>query len=106
MTEEEIKKIVRMTVKAMKKEGMTKNFSEVMYREMARRLYSHFNEEYSDEVAKALNEVQKDMYFSIIPLYYGKRMTHEQIAEKMSVEVSTITRNKKRLCIEIYRLMD
>lgn len=106
MTEEEIRRIVTMTVKAMKREGMLRNANDVMYGEMARRLHGHFNEEYSEKVAKALNEIKTDMYYSIIPLYYGKRMTHEDIAEAMNVEVSTITRNKKRLCIELYKLMD
>lgn len=106
MTEEEIKKVVAMTVKAMKKEGMTKEINEVMFEEMSKRLYYHFNEGYSEDIAKVLNEIKTDYYYSIIPMYYGKRMTHEAIAEKMNVEVSTITRNKKRLCIEIYRLLD
>jgi len=105
MTEDEIKKIVSLTVKAMKKEGMTKEFSEVMYEEMSKRLFYHFNEGYSEDIARVLNEVKTDVYYSIIPMYYGKRMTHEAIAERMNVEVSTITRNKKRLCIEIYRLL-
>lgn len=106
MTEEEVRKVVQMTVKAMKREGMTRKFSDVMYRDAARMLYSHFNEEYNERVAKVLNEVKTDPYYCIIPMYYGKRMTHEQISEKMSVEVSTITRNKKRLCIDICRLLD
>lgn len=106
MTDEEIKKIVTMTVKAMKKEGMTKEINEVMFEEMSKRLFYHFNEGYSEDIAKVLNEIKTDYYYSIIPMYYGKRMTHEAIAEKMNVEVSTITRNKKRLCIEIYRLLD
>lgn len=106
MTKEEIERIVKMTVKEMKREGMTKNFNEVMYHEACRKLHSHFNEEYSEEVARALEELKTDLYFQIIPMYFGKRMTHEQIAEKMSVEVSTITRNKKRLCIEMHRLCD
>lgn len=106
MTDEEIKKVVRMTVKAMKKEGMTKEFSDVMFEEMSKKLFYHFNEGYSEDIAKALNDIKTDIYYSIIPMYYGKRMTHETIAEKMGVEVSTITRNKKRLCIEIYRMLD
>ena len=106
MTKEEIREVVEMTVKAMKKQGMTKIYGEIMYREMARKLYGHFNDEYSEKVARAMEEIKTDPYYSIIPMYYGKRMTHEQIAEKMSVEVSTITRNKKRLCIEIYLHMD
>ena len=106
MTKEEVRDIVEMTVKAMKKEGMTKNFNEIIYKDMARKLNAHYNDEYSDKVAKAMDEVKTDQYFSIIPMYYGKRMTHEQIAEKMMVEVSTITRNKKRLCVEIAQHMD
>ena len=106
MTKKEIESVVRLTVKSLKKEGMMKSLRDVIYRDTCRKLYSHFNEMYSEEVAKALNDVKTDLYFSIIPLYFSKRMTHEQIAEQMSVEVSTITRNKKRLCIEIGSLMD
>ena len=102
MTKEEIREIVEMTVKTMKKEGMTKDFREMVYREMSRMLHGHFNDEYSEKVARAMEDVKTDPYYVIIPMYYGKRMTHEQIAEKLAVEVSTITRNKKRLCAEIY----
>ena len=105
MTEEEERKVVEMTVRAMKKEGMTKDFQEVTYKEMARKLHSHYSDEYSEKVARAVEGVKTDPYYAIIPMYYGKKMTHEQIAEEMSVEVSTITRNKKRLCIEIYLRM-
>ena len=106
MTEEEIKKIVKMTVKELKREGMAKEIDDVMFEDMSKRLYYHFNEGYSEEVARVLERIKTDFYYSIIPMYYGKRMTHEAIAEKLNVEVSTITRNKKRLCIDIYRLLE
>lgn len=106
MTEDEVKRIVALTVRQMKKEGMVKEINEIMFEEISKRLCYHFNEGYSEEIAKVLNEIKTDSYYTIIPLYFGKRMTHEQIAEKMGVDVTTITRNKKRLCIEIYRLLD
>lgn len=102
MTKEEIKEIVELTVKAIKREGMTKDFKEIIYRETSGMLREHFNNQYSEKVARAMDELKTDPYYMIIPMYYGKRMTHEQIAEKLAVEVSTITRNKKRLCAEIY----
>ena len=106
MTEDEVKQIVKLTVKELKKEGMVKELDDVMFEDMSKRLFYHFNEGYSEDVARVLNEIKTDFYYSIIPMYFGKRMTHEAIAEKLNVEVSTITRNKKRLCIEIYRLLE
>lgn len=106
LTEEEIRQVVSLTVKELMKEGMTKEFDDVIFEETKRLLSYHFNEKYSEDVARVLNDIKTDEYYPIIPLHYGKGLTHEAIAEKMGREVSTITRNKKRLCKEIYKLLN
>ena len=60
MTEDEVKQIIKLTVKEMKKEGMIKELDDVMFEEMSKRLFYHYNEGYSEEVARVLNEIKTD----------------------------------------------
>ena len=50
--------------------------------------------------------MKDDDYFDIIPLYYFTGNTIEHIASGYDVDISTITRNKKRLCYEIYMILE
>lgn len=59
--------------------------------------------EESPEITNALRSIETDYYFGIIPLYFQQHKTIEDLAGIFDVEVSTITRNKKRLCLQIYQ---
>lgn len=51
-------------------------------------------------IDNALDKIKKDKYYKIIELKYlnsDENKTDEKIAEEMSVDQSTITRNRKRL---------
>lgn len=52
-------------------------------------------------VRNALKHIRNDKYYNIIELYYFKRMTIEEVAEKMDCSVGTISMNKKRLINEL-----
>lgn len=53
--------------------------------------------EYLDLIDEALEKISNDDYFDIIRMKYFEGKTHEEIAEYLNVDVSTVSRNKKRL---------
>lgn len=48
-------------------------------------------------VKSALKKIEDNKWYEIIPMYYFKEMTIEEIAEELDCSVSTISDNKKRL---------
>ena len=44
-----------------------------------------------------------DPYFRVLQLYFEDHEKIESIARQMRVDASTVVRNKKRLCLEIYK---
>lgn len=82
---------------------MLKSYKDIAYTEITSILSAYYNTGESDpHVKQALKKIEGDTYSEIIPLYYRERYTIERLAEYFDVEVSTITRNKKRLCLAIY----
>ena len=106
MNESEIRKVVKETIRELKRDGLLKDVKTVAYQTTAERLSRHYAGAEDEELEIALDELRADYYFRVLPLYYGKRMTIEQIAEQMNVEVSTIVRNKRRLCLMLYGLLE
>lgn len=110
MTEEKIEAIIDKTVKkairGLKDRGAIKSQSEMIYKDISRLLRSYYkNDEINIELERALEQLRNDMYFEVIPLYFDSDNTIEHLAKKYGVDDSTIVRNKKRLCLEIYDLM-
>lgn len=104
MKEIEIRKIVKETIRELRRTGALLSVNEMAYRETNSILYAYFDNGETDNDIKAVLERHKnDEYFKIIPLFYDCRYTIEAIAQKCCVEPSTITRNKKRLCLAIYK---
>lgn len=107
LLEEVIRATVRETVSELRKTGYLRENDKLAYKSMADKLRSYF-EAVSDgkradpAVKEALADIADDYYFPVIILYYRERKTIEQIAEIYNVEVSTITRNKKRLCLTMH----
>jgi hypothetical protein len=54
----------------------------------------------------ALEELKKDPYIKIIPLYYFENLTYEQIAEKLNCCTKTVFRNKQRLLEYLKEIME
>lgn len=48
-------------------------------------------------INKALEKIEMDKYYPIIELYYFKKKTIEEIAERLNCSVGTISHNKKYL---------
>ena len=106
MSEAEIKSVVKKTVQEMMRNGLLKRADDVAYSEISSRLFEYYKAPERDpQLGAALEKVKKDYYFKIIQLYYGKRNTIDQLAEEFQCEISTITRNKKRLCLKLYLML-
>lgn len=98
-----IREIVTETIKELKRSGILKDFQQLAYAEASSILSAYYNDGETDsEIRKVIESMNDDQYIKIIPLYFSYGYTLEQIAEVFDVEVSTVTRNKKRLCLEIY----
>lgn len=86
---------------------MLKDRSTVIYEEVAKMLRDAYDSgETNRELVHAMRQLTSDPYFELLPKYFGEGLTIERLAEEYDVEVSTITRNKKRLCLKIYELME
>lgn len=106
MTDEDIKKYIDLaverTVKALRKNTAVRT-DDTKYNEVSYMLTSYYqNGESVPELDEAVANVSRDKYFDIIPLYYRDGKKIEMIAEQMGVDTSTVVRNKRRLCMDIY----
>ena len=98
-----IREIVQETIAELRRAGMLKDSEDIAYSdisEMIREFYKGGQED--EKIKRAIRSVEGDRYFKIIPLYFSYGYTLEDIAEVFDVDLTTITRNKKRLCLEIY----
>lgn len=113
---EVLEKMVRMTVREtvaeLRKQGLLQSQGDISYKTITEKLnayYAPFSTAISDEdrqrIDDALYAVGVDEYFEVIPLYFRDHWTIEKIAEELDREPSTITRNKKRLCLKIHSLI-
>lgn len=103
LTREAVRQIVIDTVKELRNNGLLRRQDDVAYAEMAVRLFNYFKEpEHDEALGKALEQMKGDYYYTILPEYYRERHTIEMIADEYGCEVSTVTRNKKRLCLQLY----
>lgn len=104
MTEEEVRQIVKQTVEELFKCGALRAFDDLAYTEAASLLAAYYQDGERDEAIRAaIESVAGDRYAKIIPLTYSYGYTLNEIAELMDVDVSTVSRNKRRLIVEIYR---
>ena len=107
MTDEEVKDYINLTIKKTiseyKKNGLLKESNNAAYEDASEILLSYYrNGMQETNITYAIQGIRFDPYFRIIPMYFGEGRTIESIAEDLGVDVSTVMRNKKRLCLLIY----
>ena len=102
MTEKEVKKVVKMTIEELTKQGQL-DFGSKAYADIRERLIQYFAEYNDDEIYKALEAVKNDEYYDVILCSFRDLWTVEQIAGYMGRDVRTIMRQKKRLCMQIWK---
>ena len=110
MTDEEIRQYIDLavakSVEAYKRSGLLNQSKTAAYNDASEILFSYFEDgEKEASVKYALQTLRFDPYFRIIPMYYEMRMTNEGIASKLGVDVSTVVRNKRRLCLMVYNAL-
>lgn len=105
MTPEQIREIVKMTLDELTQRKLIKDDYPIILGEVERKLKAFFDNK-GNGVSHALNHLSDDPYIDVIFLQYRDGRTLEWIAECMEVEVRTIMRNKKRLIMRIYELME
>ncbi len=102
MTEKEIKKIVSDTVDDLLEKKQIVQNGELTYRFMALRLQKHFNCCHNEKIDTAMQTIINDPYFKTIPMFYRDNMTITAIAVTLECDRATVTRNKKRLVLDLY----
>lgn len=115
VTDKKIEAIIEKTVKKAFKEfkdhGALKSQTELIYKDMSKLLRCYYQDLYDcgkgdSKITNALSQLEDDRFIAIIKAYYGDGYTLEELAGRLHCDISTITRNKKRLCFEIYELME
>lgn len=102
-----IQMIVAETIRQLKKEGLLKNVTDTAYKDISDKLRRYYKNGETDPcMQKALAKLRDDPYFKILPLYFSYNYTIEELAEVFEVEISTISRNKKRLSLKIHSLLE
>lgn len=108
MTPEEIKEVVSITLDDLiARRLINPEKYQYMLRTADKKLYAFFdNKGDSAGIKYALRQLSDDPYIDVIYLQYRDKKTLERIAEYMEKDVRTIKRNKKRLIIQIYNLLE
>lgn len=68
------------------------------------RLFFNTNKD-GTNIGYVLNQLSDDEYIDIIFLYYRDNKTLDFIAEYFDRDITTISRNKKRLILSIYKIL-
>ena len=108
MNKEQIRAVVRETIAELLRSGALARYdSSAAYTEITTRLRDYYaNGEADREITLALETLNGDPYARLIPLYFSLHYTNERLAEYFGVEVSTISRNKRRLCLAVYDALE
>ena len=69
------------------------------------RIRAYYDGAEDEPMRKALSAVREDERFEVIELHLRDGLTIEQTAEELDVDVSTVSRNKRRLCEKIDKLL-
>lgn len=102
----EVQMIVRMTIKELKRQGMIKANYVTVLKEVEPVLREYFRTKGNKKIEFFLRDRSDDTYIDILYLHYRDNITIERIAEVLEKDVSTIKRNKKRLIMSIYELLE
>lgn len=100
MNKDEVKEVVRETIDELFRQDKIKDN---IYAEAMQMIFDYYGGKGTAKTGEAIKALQGDAYYKIIPRYFRDGCTNEQLAIAFDCEVSTIYRNKRRLCLEIWR---
>ena len=106
----ELREIIQETVKEtifeMRRNGLLKRADDVAYNQIGARLYEFFKDPDKDpEMQAALDKIRGDYYAASLADYYRDHLSLDVIAEAYHCELTTIKRNKKRLCLQLFQML-
>lgn len=106
MRVEEIRETVKMTIEELLNDNaLTDPFPRIKrIVEHKLRLFFNTNKD-GTNIGYVLNQLLDDEYIDIIFLYYRDNKTLDFIAEYFDRDITTISRNKKRLILSIYTML-
>lgn len=105
MTEEEVRAVVKATLRELGYHAPVKENYSAILRELDTRLYRYFEGAEDNELKLIFKILHSEPYLNIIPLHYQHKKTIDQIAEYMGKDARTIKRNKKKLIVKMYGLL-
>lgn len=107
MSQEDIREIVRLTINELAKRKMLKleNYNSMLY-QVEPKLKEFFKNKKDKKLRHILSQLSDDPYIDVIYLQYRDNKTLDKIAEYMEKDVSTIKRNKKRIIMSIYEMLE
>ena len=111
MKKEDARQIAREVVSELRQQGFLAGDDNAVYSRTGDLLKRYFADKASlgDEtrlkVAEALCSVRADAYYELLMMYYGDGVTLERLAEYYDRDVATVSRNKRRLVLEISKMI-
>lgn len=106
MRVEEIREVVKITLEELlNANALSDPFPRIkQIVEHKLRLFFNTNKD-GTNIGYVLNQLSDDEYIDIIFLYYRDNKTLDFIAEYFDRDITTISRNKKRLILSIYTML-
>ena len=105
MRVEEIREVVKITLEELlNANALSDPFSRIK-QIVEHELGLFFNSSSKSKIGSILNQLSDDEYIDIIFLYYRDNKTLDFIAEYFDRDITTISRNKRRLILAIYNLL-
>lgn len=107
MTPEQVREVVKITLDELTQRRYIKVDYQTVLKAVESKLIDFFNNKTNcNDISYILRQLLDDKYIDVILLHYRDGKTLEYIAEAMSVHVSTIKRNKQRLIIKVYNMLE
>lgn len=106
MDKTEVQNVVMMTINELRKQGMLKDLYSVVLRDIEPVIKEYFRKKDNKILSEFFRLYSDDQYIDIIYLHYRDNITMESIANILDKDISTIKRNKKRLIIKMYELLE
>ena len=106
MDKAEVQEIILMTLQELRRQDMLKDRYSVVIKNIDPILKEYFFKKNNKKIEYFLRTHSDDPYIDVIYLHYRDSMTLERIASILDKDTSTVKRNKKRLIMELYDILE